>query len=82
MLKTVRGTMQGPFNPKWDSLKDARGLERLPYLLLIVILLAVGFLPSLILPTITVGTKPLTDRMEKISSALNIVRKEGRGHEF
>ena len=82
MLKTVRATMQGPFNPKWDSLKDARGLERLPYLLLIVILLAVGFLPSLILPTITVGTKPLTDRMEKISSALNIVRKEGRGHEF
>ena len=80
MLKTVRATMQGPFDPKWDSLKDPRGLERLPYLLLIVNLLAVGFLPSLILPTITAGTKPLTDRMEKTSATLSIVRKEGHGH--
>ena len=31
MLKTVRATMQGPFNTRWDALKDARGLERLPY---------------------------------------------------
>ena len=65
MLKTVRATMQGPFNPKWDFVKDARGLEKLPYLLLILILLAVGFLPSLILPTIISGTKPITDRIEK-----------------
>lgn len=64
MLKTVRATMQGPLNVRWENLKDARGLERLPYLLLIIILIAVGVLPSLILPTISAGTKPITDRME------------------
>ncbi len=59
MLKTVRASMQGPLNPHGASLSDARGVQRLPYLLLIVMLLAVGFLPSILLPTISSGTRPI-----------------------
>ncbi len=66
MLNTVRATMQGPLNARWNSLNDARGLQKLPYLILIAILLLVGFLPSLLLPTIASGTKPILER--KVSS--------------
>ena len=63
MLNTVRATMQGPLNARWNSLNDARGLQKLPYLILIGILLLVGFLPSLLLPTIASGTKPVLERI-------------------
>ena len=61
MLKTVRGTMQGPLNTHGKSLKDAQGLQRLPYLILIIALIGIGFLPSLILPTIESGTRPVLE---------------------
>lgn len=64
MLKTVRGTIQGPLNPHGNTLKDAIGLQKLPYLLLIGGLLLVGFLPSVILPTIVSGTKPIFERID------------------
>ena len=57
MLKTVRGAIQGPLNPRWNHLKDATGAGRLPYLLLMVILIAVGCLPSILLPTIESATR-------------------------
>ena len=61
MLMTVRATMQGPLNTHGQSLKDMKGLERLPYFLMIAVLLAVGFLPSLLLPTISTGTAPILE---------------------
>lgn len=63
MLKTVRGSMQGPLKSKGVSLRDAKGLERLPYLFLITVLLVVGFLPFLLLPTIASGTRPILERL-------------------
>jgi NADH-quinone oxidoreductase subunit M len=63
MLKTVRGTMQGPLHANAKSLKDATGLQRLPYLILVAMLIFIGFFPSLILPTITSGTKPILERL-------------------
>ena len=66
MLKTVRGTMQGSLNPHGKTLQDARGLQKTPYLLLILVLIAVGFLPSLILPTISSGTKPILERIAHV----------------
>ena len=65
MLKTVRGTMQGPVHPRGKTLEDAKGLQKLPYVLLICGLLAVGFLPSLLLPSILSGTKPIAERMNR-----------------
>ncbi len=63
MLKTVRGTMQGPLNDHGKSLKDAQGINRLPYLILIVALICIGFLPTLILPIIASGTQPILERL-------------------
>ncbi len=63
MLKMVRHTMQGPLNPAGNSLKDATGLQKIPYVLLMAGLLAVGMLPSLILPTIQTGTQPILERI-------------------
>ncbi len=62
MLKTVRYSMQGPLSSHGQILKDATGLGRLPYVLLIVILLVVGFMPSILLPTIASGTRPITQK--------------------
>ena len=61
MLKTVRATMQGPMNPRGNALQDARGLQKTPYLILILVLVAVGFMPSLILPMLSSGTKPILE---------------------
>ncbi len=69
MLKTVRATMQGPLKPRWASLKDAQGLQRLPYLLLIILLVLAGFLPSLLLPTIESGTRPIFERLQASQAA-------------
>ncbi len=63
MLKTVRSAMQGPLPSRWNSLQDAKGRQKLPYLLLITLLVAAGFLPSLLLPTISTGTQPILDRI-------------------
>lgn len=64
MLKTVRATMQGPLNPHGKDLRDATGIQKLPYVLLIIILLIAGFFPSILLSTISTGTKPLLDRIQ------------------
>ncbi len=65
MLKTIRGTMQGPLNKHGAELKDAQGFQKLPYLLLIGGLILIGFLPSLILPTIHAGTQPILERIQQ-----------------
>lgn len=57
MLMTVRGTMQGPLNPRWNNLKDATGIQRLPFLILLVTLIAAGIFPSRLLVTIQSGTQ-------------------------
>lgn len=59
MLKTVRATIQGPLDPRWNQLKDASWTGRLPYLLLMVILVLVGCFPSILLPTIESATKTI-----------------------
>ena len=67
MLKTVRLSMQGPLNKHGISLSDAGGLQRLPYLLLISILILVGFLPSLLLPTLSTGTAPILASIQSVA---------------
>jgi NADH-quinone oxidoreductase subunit M len=78
-LAMVRATMQGPLNPRWNSLVDARGLQKLPYLFLILILVAVGFFPSLLMPTIASGTRPIAERLQA-SSQIHLVQIESSRH--
>lgn len=69
MLKTVRGAIQGPLNTKHaHDLQDARGIQRLPFLLLIILLVATGLLPSLLIPKISSGTKPILHRLAQSSA--------------
>jgi NADH-quinone oxidoreductase subunit M len=64
MLKMFRGAMQGPLNTRHSAhLEDMKGLARAPYLALATLLLAAGFFPSLLLPTITSGTEPILARI-------------------
>lgn len=58
MLKAIRLGFQGPLNARWDKLKDAQTpLEKLPYVLLLAALIAVGCFPSLILKNIDSGIR-------------------------
>jgi NADH-quinone oxidoreductase subunit M len=49
MLKMVRHTIQGPLNPACADVQDAKGLAKLPYGILMAVLILVGFLPNLLL---------------------------------
>lgn len=49
MLKMVRHTIQGPLNPACADVHDARGFGKLPYGVLMFVLIAVGFFPNLLL---------------------------------
>ncbi|MBI1976749.1 MAG: NADH-quinone oxidoreductase subunit M [Candidatus Omnitrophica bacterium] len=69
MLKAVRLVFHGPLPAKWTHVTDAKTIfQRLPYALLILVLLAVGFWPSLILRNIEVGTKPILEQLEHQST--------------
>ncbi len=66
MLKAVRLVFQGPLPAKWNHVNDAKTVfQRLPYALLILVLLVVGFWPSLILKNIEAGTRPILEQLER-----------------
>jgi NADH-quinone oxidoreductase subunit M len=49
LLRAVRTSFFGPFDKKWNMLKDATtAWRRLPYVMLIAVLLTVGFYPRLL----------------------------------
>lgn len=50
MLRMIRNVFFGELKPEWNKIEDVRGLwEKLPYGLLVVVLLIFGFWPSLLL---------------------------------
>ena len=62
MLKTIRIAFQGPLNPRWNQLTDAQTpLQKLPFVMLLAILILIGCWPSLILKNISSGTKSIAD---------------------
>lgn len=64
MFKAIRLVFQGPLNSKWARLSDAQGaLEKLPYVLLLAVLILIGCWPSLILKHIGSSTKPIAERI-------------------
>ena len=67
LLWAVRMSFFGPFDEKWNVLKDATTpWRRLPYVMLLAVLLAVGFCPRL-----------LTDIIQK-SVATMVLKAEAR----
>ena len=67
MLRLVRGVFFGPLNRRWTHLQDAVAAgERLPYVLLIAALLAVGCWPALLAQTIDASARPLVQHIVAI----------------
>ena len=60
LLRTVKTAWLGPLNPRWEHLRDARGLvECSPFLLLLGVLLLFGFYPLPIVDLIETGVTPI-----------------------
>ncbi len=63
MLKTIRLGFQGPLNPRLPKLLDATTFaSRIPYLILMILLIIVGCFPSFILKHIGTSTKTIVER--------------------
>jgi NADH-quinone oxidoreductase subunit M len=59
LLRAVRDAFYGPRNPRWDGLHDCRGLRRLPFCLMLAVLLLFGFYPKPITDVIGGGVTPI-----------------------
>jgi NADH-quinone oxidoreductase subunit M len=65
LLRTVKSAFFGAMPSRWEGLRDARTpLERLPYALLVAILLLVGFWPQPMMDVIRQGAEPLVESMQ------------------
>lgn len=73
LLWAVRTTFFGPFDEKWNMLKDATSMKsRFPYVMLIVVLLVVGFWPRMLTDII----RPSVERQVLTGTAPKIVSVE------
>ncbi len=63
LLRAVRDAFLGPRNPRWDSLHDAEGFQRVPFVLLITALMITGCFPQLLVRPITEGLTPILARL-------------------
>lgn len=67
VLGVVRKVFFGPRNPNWDHIKDAKGIEMVPFVLLAGILILFGFYPSLITDMINGGVVPIAQKLATIT---------------
>ena len=66
LLRTVRAAFLGPPNPRWDGIRDARGvIERAPFLLLVGVLLFFGFHPAPLVDLIQTGVAPIVQAVQQ-----------------
>ena len=64
LLKAIRLGFQGPLNPRFAHLTDAQTMSaKLPYVLLLALLILVGCLPSIVLSHIDSSTKTIVESM-------------------
>jgi len=64
LLKAIRLGFQGPLDPRFAALTDARTLlAKFPYVMLLALLILVGCLPSVILTHIGSSTKAIIESM-------------------
>ncbi|MBI1869863.1 MAG: NADH-quinone oxidoreductase subunit M [Chlamydiae bacterium] len=66
LLRMIRGVFFGPLNPRWNHVQDVKSFfQKIPFVLLIAVLLIVGFWPSLLINLIDQGTSKIIHRSEK-----------------
>ncbi len=77
LLRAVRDAFFGPRNPRWDGLKDAKGLTRAPYLLLLFVLLFFGFYPRQITDVIAKGVEPTAELLKSAQERATYLTEAG-----
>ena len=71
LLRTVKAAFLGEMDPRWEKLRDAKGLlERSPFLLLLGVLIFFGFAPWTLVDVISTGVEPLVDTLHAAEAAL------------
>ncbi|MCU0725976.1 MAG: NADH-quinone oxidoreductase subunit M [Planctomycetes bacterium] len=72
LLRAVRWAFFGPLNPAWAGrVKDADGfLWKLPFVFLIVALVAFGCYPKMLVDVIGTGVEPIVDALTKARATL------------
>ncbi|HLG21832.1 MAG TPA: NADH-quinone oxidoreductase subunit M [Candidatus Manganitrophaceae bacterium] len=64
-LRAIRAAFFGEIHPKWEKLQDAvTWTQRLPFLVLLSVLLIVGFYPSLLVDPIHTGSAALLAKIQ------------------
>ncbi len=69
VLRVVQFTFFGPRKEEWDHLEDAKGIEMVPIVTLIGVLILFGIYPAPLVDLINVGVEPL---VQKIQAAAEI----------
>lgn len=67
ILRVVQQVFFGPRNAKWDHLKDAKGVEMVPIVLLSAVLFIFGIFPNLIMNMIGTGIVPIAQKFISLS---------------
>jgi NADH-quinone oxidoreductase subunit M len=67
VLRVMQQVFFGPRNTKWDHLKDAKGVEMIPIVLLGGILIILGVFPSIIMDMISSGIVPIAQKFISLS---------------
>lgn len=69
VLRLLGNVLFGPRLSQWDVLKDMKGVEMIPLLVLGTVLIVVGIFPSLLMDTINSGVAPM---MAKVGISLMV----------
>src|SRR5262245_41446267 len=65
LLRTVKSAFYGEMPARWEQLEDARTpFQKMPYALLVAVLLVFGFYPQPLLGVIAQGTTPLVSTLD------------------
>lgn len=70
-LRVIANVMFGPRRPEWDHLKDIRGPELVPLVMMVFVIFVAGFLPNIVLGLIDTGitSSGLAKVLEMVSQA-------------
>jgi len=63
VLRVMMKVFFGPRNPRWDHMKDARGIEIVPFVILCGTLILFGVFPDLLMNMINNGVVPLAEKL-------------------
>jgi NADH-quinone oxidoreductase subunit M len=63
ILWMVKRVFFGPFNERWEHLRDARGIELVPLVGLLAIIFLVGLYPAVLTNVVNSGIAPLSNRL-------------------